>query len=71
MWMLIKKALKELGLIVDELEISIASIDEISDKLRRNDYIFVSGGNTFFLLQELKRNGTDKIIIEQINSGKL
>lgn len=31
----------------------------------------MSGGNTFFLLQELKRTGADKIIIDEINSGKL
>ncbi len=29
------------------------------------------GGNTFFLLQELKKTGADKVIIEQIESGKL
>ncbi|MBL7970203.1 MAG: Type 1 glutamine amidotransferase-like domain-containing protein [Prolixibacteraceae bacterium] len=66
-----KKALEELGLIVDELEISKATAGEISGKLQKNDYIYVTGGNTFYLLQELKRTGTDKMITEQINAGKL
>lgn len=66
-----KKALEKLGLTVDELEISNATTEEISDKLHKNDYIYVTGGNTFFLLQELKKTGTDKIIIDQIHSGKL
>lgn len=66
-----KKALENLGLIVDELEISTATEDEIASKIRANDYIYISGGNTFFLLKELKRTGTDKILIEQINAGKL
>ncbi|GHU58926.1 putative peptidase Lmo0363 [Clostridia bacterium] len=66
-----RKALIKLGLSVDELEISTATSAEISDKLRKNDYIYVTGGNTFFLLQELKRTGADKIITEQIDSGKL
>jgi dipeptidase E len=66
-----RKALEKLGLIVDELEISTALNEEISGKLQNNDYIYVSGGNTFFLLQELKRTGADKIIAEQINAGKL
>lgn len=66
-----KKALEKLGLIVDVLEISTASTDEITSKLKNNDFIYVSGGNTFFLLQELKRTGADKIIIEEVNSGKL
>ncbi|GHT24952.1 putative peptidase Lmo0363 [Bacteroidia bacterium] len=66
-----RKALQKIGLIVDELEITTATNEEISNKLRQNDYIFISGGNTFFLLQELKKTGTDKIIIEEINAGKI
>jgi len=66
-----KKALEKLGLIVDELEISTATPNEIRTKLTNNDFIYVTGGNTFFLLQELKRTRADEIIVEQVNSGKL
>jgi len=66
-----KEALQKLGLIIDELEISILEKEEISKKLEICDYIYVSGGNTFFLLQELKRTGTDKFLIEQIKLGKV
>ena len=66
-----KKALAKTGLIVDELELSTASEAEIQTKLKNNDFIYISGGNTFFLLQELKRTGADKMIADQINSGKL
>ena len=66
-----KKALEKIGIIVDELEVSTASSEEISDKLTKNEYIYLTGGNTFFLLQELKRSGADKIIIEQVEAGKL
>ena len=48
-----RKAFEELGIIVEELEITTASPDKILEVLNRNDYIFVSGGNTFYLLQEL------------------
>lgn len=65
-----KKALEKLGLIVDVLEISTATFDEINTKLKGNDFIYVTGGNTFFLLQELKRTGADKIIIEEVTAGK-
>jgi dipeptidase E len=64
-----KKALEKLGLVIDELEISKAAPDEIKTKINNADYIFVEGGNTFFLLQELKRTGTDKLIIE--NNGRI
>ena len=55
----------------EELEITAASPDKILEVLNRNDYIFVSGGNTFYLLQELRRKGADALITEQIRAGKL
>ena len=58
-----RKALEKLGLTIDELDISTASHEEITNKLTKNDYIYISGGNTFFLLQELRRSGADKILI--------
>ena len=66
-----KKALEKLGLKVDILEISTAESEEINTKLRNNDFIYVTGGNIFFLLQELKRTGADKIIAEEVNAGKV
>lgn len=66
-----KKALEKMGLKVDELEISTAKQADIESKLQNNDFIYVTGGNTFFLLQELQRVGADKIIRKQIELGKL
>lgn len=65
-----KWKLKRLGLLVDELDISTASYETIKKKLESHDYIYVSGGNTFFLLQELKRTGADELMIAEINKGK-
>ena len=66
-----RAAFEALGLIIDELEVSTASASDIQSKLTQNDYIYVSGGNSFFLLQELKRTGADQLIIDQVNQGKL
>ncbi|RHH12446.1 peptidase S51 [Bacteroides fragilis] len=66
-----KKALEKVGMIVKEVEITQFSNEEISSILHKCDYIYITGGNTFFLLQELKRKGVDKIISEQVKSGKL
>lgn len=66
-----RKALEKLGMTVDELELSTATRTEIEAKLCGNDYIYVSGGNTFFLLQEMKKTGADKIIKDEIASGKI
>ena len=63
--------LSKMGLIVDELEISTATHLDIGNKLENNDYIYVTGGNTFFLLQEMNRSGAGNLIKAQINAGKL
>ena len=66
-----KKQFEKLGLVVDELEITTAPEEEIISKLKNNDFIYVAGGNTFYLLQELKRSGADKLIADEVNAGKL
>lgn len=66
-----KELLQKMGLIVDELEISTAAYSHIVNKLKHNDYIYVTGGNTFFLLQEMNRSGAGDLIKTQINAGKL
>lgn len=66
-----REALEQLGLIVDELDVATAPAADIAAKIQTNDYIYVSGGNTFFLLQELKKSGADAMIADAVNAGKL
>jgi dipeptidase E len=66
-----KKALAKLGLVVNEMDITSVSRTELQSRVAESDYIFVEGGNTFFLLQELKRSGMDKLIVDHINKGKI
>jgi dipeptidase E len=65
-----RKALERLGMIVDELDVSTATPEEASDAIRRNDYIYVTGGNTFYLLRELRRSGAGAMIVDAIKAGK-
>jgi len=66
-----KQALEEMGILIDEIDISVEVLDVIEERIRKNDFIYVTGGNSFFLLQELKKSGADQIIIEEIRNGKL
>lgn len=66
-----KKALESMGLVVDPLDVASASRSEIADKLANNDFIYITGGNTFYLLQELKKSGADKLIVQAVREGKL
>jgi dipeptidase E len=42
-----RKALERLGLAVEELELTTVPADAVAQHLRRNDIIYVTGGNTF------------------------
>lgn len=66
-----KEALEKAGAKIEEVEITQLSKEEIFSRLQKCDYIYITGGNTFFLLQELKRKGIDKIITELVELGKL
>ena len=66
-----KTSLENLGLVIDELDVSIASQESIEKSLTSADCIFVCGGSTFYLIQELKRKDADKLIVSHIKQGKL
>ncbi len=66
-----RKSLEKLGLIIDELELSTATAEEIEHKIKHNDFIYITGGNTFYLMQELIRTGADQLILSEVHSGKL
>lgn len=65
-----RRALEKLGIKACVLDISVAESNEITAKLLNSDIIYIGGGNTFYLLQELKRSGADKLIKEQVLLGK-
>lgn len=67
-----KHALQRLGFEVEQLDVENMpsdSAEDITHKIAEADYIYVGGGNTFFLLQELRRTGADRAIIEQVRAG--
>ncbi len=65
-----KQAFENLGLNVEVLDVSSAPKELTERTLQRCDLIYVSGGNTFFLLQELEKSGAKTIILEQVKGGK-
>lgn len=61
-----KHALQRLGFEVEQLDVENMpsdSAEDITHKITEADCIYVGGGNTFFLLQELRRTGADRAII--------
>lgn len=64
-----KEALVELGYKIDELDVASVSQTVAASKLKVAKIIYVTGGNTFYLLQELKRKQLLSVINEKINAG--
>lgn len=60
---------QEAGFITQRLDIAQATQSELELALKSTDYLFVSGGNTFYLLQELKKIGGGPLIEEAIQNG--
>ena len=56
---------------ITELNISTTEASKIKNIIENADCIYVSGGNTFYLLQELEKTGTDELIKQHILAGKL
>jgi dipeptidase E len=65
-----RKALVKLGMVIDELDISCSDKETITSKIIKNDFIFIAGGNTFYLLQEMIKSEAYETIIKAIESGK-
>ena len=65
-----KRVFTHAGFEVKEFSITNKARKEVEDALADSDAIFVTGGNCFYLLQELKRKGVDLAFLEAIRQGK-
>ena len=68
---LTQKAFGDFGYEVEDFDISIFSEEIAKEKLSEAKIVFVSGGNTFYLLQELKRKNLIPYLKGKIENGLL
>ena len=68
---LTQKAFEDFGYEVENFDVSIFSEEIAKEKLSEVKIIFISGGNTFYLLQELKRKNLIPYLKERIENGLL
>ncbi|ATD65543.1 Type 1 glutamine amidotransferase-like domain-containing protein [Neisseria weixii] len=64
-----RHALRSLGMAVEELDIAAAPVEHIVRTLQQSGYIYVSG-NTFCLLQEMRRKNVDCMLVGHLSQGK-
>ena len=68
---LTQKAFEDFGYKVENFDVSIFSEEIVKEKLSEAKIVFISGGNTFYLLQELKRKNLITYLKERIENGML
>ena len=61
--------LKSLGYELEIIDISKYDEDYLKDKFSKTECICISGGNTFYLLQELKKKNLIGLLYERIKEG--
>ncbi len=68
---LTKKVFEDFGYEVENFDISVYSEKVAKEKISEAKIIFISGGNTFYLLQELKKKNLISYLKEKIENGLL
>ena len=66
-----RQALIDLGLEVEDCDIKNKTESELYDLLKTKDIIFVSGGNTFYLLYHANRCSFGLVIAKLLEEGKV
>ena len=68
---LTQKVFEDFGYEVENFDISVFSEETVKEKISETKIIFVSGGNTFYLLQELKKKNLISYLRKKIENGLL
>ncbi len=63
------KTLEDCGFQASTLDISAADAETVAREINSRPFVFVSGGNTFYLLQEMKKKGVDALLRDYIDRG--
>ena len=66
-----RKSLENLGFQVSDFTLTDKNYSEVEQVLDKTDVIFVSGGNTFYLLEKIQLTGTAELFNKQVNIGKI
>lgn len=66
-----RKLFKKLGAIVTEIDISTEAYSTIQSVFEDADVIYFTGGNSFFLIDQLRKTGTDELLKKELAKGKL
>ena len=63
------EAIEKAGFSVDKIDISTLTPEDMEEAFSGSDLIWVGGGNTLYLLQEVRKSGFDKYVTNKILEG--
>lgn len=63
--------ISELGLKLFTVDLKGENENSLYDKLKSSDIVCVNGGNTFYLLDQAKKSGFDKVVKRLVGEGKI
>ena len=66
-----RKRFKKLGASVTEIDISTEAYSTIQAVFEDADVIYFTGGNSFFLMDQLRKTETDELLKKELANGKL
>ena len=66
-----RKLFKKLGASVTEIDISTEAYSTIQAVFENADVIYFTGGNSFFLMDQLRKTETDELLKKELANGKL
>ena len=66
-----RKLFKKLGASVTEIDISTEAYSTIQAVFEDADVIYLTGGNSFFLMDQLRKTETDELLKKELANGKL
>ena len=66
-----RKLFKKLGASVTEIDISTDAYSTIQAVFEDADVIYFTGGNSFFLMDQLRKTETDELLKKELANGKL
>ena len=64
-----RERLSELGFKITEVDLKEENEESLRDKLESFDFIFVEGGNSFYLLKYMRESGFDKALKPFLDKG--
>lgn len=66
-----KKKMRELGFRIEDIDIEGRDYSSLKELLETKDAVYVQGGNSFYLLKQVRASGFDQVAKELIEKGTL